>query len=188
MNFYDENAKTFIENTINLDMSEFYNRFEKHTKGKTTLLDVGCGPGRDLKYFANKFDVTGVEPSSVLAEYAKSYAGVPVYNSTLEELKTSKCYDMIWACASLLHIPRASLPQAFVKIYEHLNLEGIVYCSFKYGTKEEIRDIRHFTDMNRQLLELVIEESSLSISDFWLSQDVRPGRENEKWTNAILKK
>lgn len=187
-NYYDDNAKTFIENTLNLDMTSFYKRFENHADQKKTLLDIGCGPGRDLKYFAKKYQALGLEPSSVLAEHARTYADVDVVNSKLEDFETDQTFDMIWACASLLHIPRKDLSNAFLKISTLMNSEGIFYCSFKYGTKEEIRDIRHFTDMTEELLDEVLKATSLKVLDFWKSQDVRPGRENEFWGNWVLTK
>jgi len=62
-------------------------------------------------------------------------------------------YDGIWACASLLHVPKERLTELFCKLYNALKADGILYVSFKYGENEEIRNGRYFTDLTEQELD-----------------------------------
>ena len=67
--------------------------------------------------------------------------------------------------------------------------KGILYTSFKYGTEEKERNGRYFTDMTEDKIKELLEEVDLfCIEDMWATSDVRPGREDEKWLNLILRK
>ena len=69
-----------------------------------------------------------------------------------------------------------------------LKPKGLFYCSFKYGTNETIRNGRYFTNLNENLLYNLLENSCLKIQQTWTTSDLRVGRENEQWLNAILLK
>ena len=81
------------------------------------------------------------------------------------------------------------------KIERALKDNGILYVSFKYGTFEGERNGRYFTDMTMERLEDCLKEASemnggreLKVIESRITGDVRPGRENEKWLNVILRK
>ena len=70
-----------------------------------------------------------------------------------------------------------------------LKENGIVYTSFKYGIFEGERNGRYFTDMTEEKMEKLLQEVSVfHTEELWISEDVRPGREDEKWLNIILRK
>lgn len=189
MNYYRENAEEFIKNTLDVDMSDLYAVFEKHLKPAAKILDVGCGPGRDLKYFNEKYQMAeGIEPSKELCEFARDHAKASVFLGTLMEFETKAKFDGIWACASLLHIPSSELSYAFQKIEQLLHDKGVLYCSFKYGEFEGDRNGRTFTDLTEESLPKYLNDTNLKIEEYWITHDVRPGRENERWLNAILLK
>lgn len=186
MSYYDTHAEAFISDTLYVDMNSVYAPFLNHFKGHT-LLDLGCGPGRDLKYFSSlNFSVTGLEPSPTLARFARHYSNVEVIEQTVQALNIGKVFDGVWACASLLHVPSSELEKAFLNIARHVSEGGLIYCSFKYGEFEGIRNGRFFTDRTLQSLQSVLPES-LSIIEHWVTQDQRPNRD-EQWINAILTK
>ncbi|MGF1790963.1 class I SAM-dependent methyltransferase [Photobacterium profundum] len=186
MSYYDTHAEAFISDTLNIDMRSVYAPFLNHFKGHA-LLDLGCGPGRDLKYFSSlNLAVTGLEPSTTLADFARQYVGVDVIEQTVQTLDIDKMFDGVWACASLLHVPSNELPRAFVNIAKHVNEGGVIYCSFKYGDFEGTRNGRFFTDRTLQSLQTVLPEN-LSIIENWITKDQRPHRD-EQWLNAILTK
>ena len=106
-----------------------------------------------------------------------------------QELKVNEKYDGIWACASILHLPKKELKEVFKKMLTALKPGGRIYTSFKYGEYEGMRNGRYFTDFTWNSFQRFIRETeSLFIAESWVTGDVRPGREEEKWLNLLLQK
>lgn len=186
MSYYDQYAELFIADTLHLDMTHIYEPFLEQYSGKS-LLDIGCGPGRDLKYFSSLgYDVTGIEPSKILAQFARKHSGARVIENTIQALKTEQQFDGIWACASLLHVPSDQLVIAFNKIAQVTKVNGVIYCSFKYGDFEGERNGRFFNFRTLESLREVLPTSLQVIKD-WITHDQRVGRSDE-WLNIIMKK
>lgn len=105
--YYDRNAERFVESTINADVSELYMPFEKLLSPGAKILDLGCGSGRDSKYFAQRgYDVVAVDPSPAMCDYTRSIVDIPVIQMRAEDLDFYNVFDAVWACASLLHVPK----------------------------------------------------------------------------------
>ena len=86
-----------------------------------------------------------------------------------------------------LKIP--SILSAGDEISVALKTEGVLYTSFKYGEFEGIRNGRYFIDLTDESFELLMTEiPSLWPVEIWITSDVRPGREDERWLNILLKK
>ena len=97
--------------------------------------------------------------------------------------------DIFCACASILHVQTIELPDVFRRMITALKPGGIIYTSFKYGTFEGEQNGRWFSDFTEETLaEFLCQFPELSINDQWISADVRPGRSDEMWLNAILRK
>jgi hypothetical protein len=108
---------------------------------------------------------------------------------TFQELNEYKVYDGIWACASILHLSKEELLIVIVKMCEALKNNGIIYTSFKYGEFEGYRKSRYFIDMTEATFgKFIASVPELVIEDQWISCDVRPGREGERWLNLIIRK
>lgn len=186
MDYYERNTQEFIENTLELDMSSLYATFEKYLRPDARILDLGCGPGRDLKYFNSKYQAIGLEPSPSLASFAKEYSGAQVIQSNIQGFESEDRFDGIWACASLLHVPSKELGNVFRKINHLLNEDGVIFTSFKYGDFEGMRSNRYFTDLTKELLAQFLEKSPLRIAETWVTNDLRKTHEGKKWLNTIL--
>ena len=105
------------------------------------------------------------------------------------ELDACEEYDGIWACSSILHLPKDELQDVFKKMLRAIKPGGIIYTSFKYGEFEGMRKGRYFTDFTSETFaEFITAFPELRLEDEWVSADVRPGRGDEKWLNLILKK
>ncbi|EQC47472.1 bifunctional 2-polyprenyl-6-hydroxyphenol methylase/3-demethylubiquinol 3-O-methyltransferase UbiG [Bacteriovorax sp. Seq25_V] len=186
INYYDENFQSFIDTTLNIDMISLYIPFCEHLRANARILDIGCGPGRDLKYFKEQgYDAQGVEPSNKLAVFAREHSNCIVHEGLLQEVEITGKFDGIWACASLLHVPRNELTSVFEKIECLMNSDAVFYCSFKYGEFEGERNGRFFND---QTLESIHEflPKNLEIKKSWITEDKRPDRD-ERWLNLLLK-
>ena len=190
LSYYDENAQNFIDGTVAVDFSTVADKFASLLSAGAFILDYGCGSGRDTKYFLKKgFQVEAIDGSKELCKYASEYTGITVRCMLFEELDEIEKYDGIWACSSILHVPKKDLLGIFERMVKALKSEGVIYASFKYGDFEGERNGRFFSDFTADAFHsFLIQLPELHIIDEWLSVDVRPGRSEEKWLNIILKK
>lgn len=190
LNYYEQNADQFIRSTRDADFSETQNRFLDCLKPGGKILDLGCGSGRDIKYFLQKgYPVEAIDGSAELCRAASEYTGIPVRQMLFGDFAGWEEYDGIWACASILHLPYRELQKITEVLAQALKPGGILYTSFKYGTYEGIRNARYFTDMTREKFQAMIDGiETLTIKEMWITSDIRKGRETEKWLNIILSK
>ncbi|TCO69063.1 class I SAM-dependent methyltransferase [Marinisporobacter balticus] len=188
--YYNKNAQDFVENTLKADMSKIYSRFEKHLKTGATLLDLGCGSGRDSLYFINKgYDVVATDYAEELVEHASQLLNHQVLQLDMRNLDFDDTFDAIWACASILHIPREEIVLVIRNCERALKKNGIFYLSFKYGDDETFRNGRFFNSYNEESFQSLMDLfPSLKIIDIWKTADVRVGREEEQWLNIIVEK
>ena len=189
LDYYNQNATTFIADTISVDLKDTQNKFINALPGDK-ILDLGCGSGRDTKYFLEiGLKVTAVDGSEELCKRASDYLGIPVYHMLFQELDLEDEYNGIWACSSILHLPKDELRTVFYKMVTALKSSGVIYTSFKYGEFEGERNGRYFTDFTIELFrEFIKNIPDLKIEEQWITEDVRPGRRDEKWLNLLLRK
>ena len=187
-NYYDVNAKEYIENTINCDMSLHYQKFLKYLPKTGKILDVGFGSGRDMFYFKSLgYEVEGIDTSIEFVKYMKE-KGFNVRLESACELNYCDEYDGIWACASLLHIKRDELEEVIIRCMNALKENGVLYCSFKYGDMEVEKDDRYFNYINEEIIKTIIIKNNLYIVELYKTNDVRTNRNNEIWINLIVKR
>ncbi|MBA5686119.1 DUF3427 domain-containing protein [Rugamonas apoptosis] len=184
--YYNQNAEVFYANTVDVDMSVLHDRFLSTVSPGGTVLDAGCGSGRDAKAFLERgFHVTAFDGSTELARLASAHIGILVPVRKFSEVQEQSCYDGIWACASLLHLPQEDIPFALQCLWNALKPGATFYLSFKLGVGERMQDGRHFTDVNEaQLHSWLSTLPDFQHAEYWLSADQRPGR-SEQWLNAI---
>lgn len=190
INYYDTNAKEFVEGTLNVDFKTTQDKFINKLPAKGYILDFGCGSGRDTKYFlAKDFNVDAIDGSIELCKIASEYTNIKVNHMYFNELSMVNKYDGIWACSSILHLSLDDLVDVFKRMSKALKDEGIIYTSFKYGDFSGERNGRYFTDMTEDsFAKLIANVENLKVEEQWITADVRPQRGNEKWLNLILRK
>ena len=188
--YYNLNAENFIENTQNVDMHLAQDRFLHLLNEGAAILDFGCGSGRDTRYFLDKgYRVTATDGSAELCRRASDFTGIEVKEMLFGELDEIDTYDGIWACSSILHLPKSELLLVIRKMCDALKSTGVIYTSFKYGDFEGERNGRYFTDfMEDTFQEFMKGIPELTIEDQWITGDVRLGRGDERWLNLILRK
>lgn len=188
--YYQQNAEQFSRETRSVDFSQNQDKFMSKLKKNDTILDFGCGSGRDTKCFLEHgFQVEAIDGSEELCRLAGEFTGIKVKHLLFQELAEKDKYDGIWACSSILHLPKQELIEVIQKMSLALKSKGIIYTSFKYGTFEGERNGRYFTDMTEDSFEEILQTTKeLQVEEQWITSDVRPGRGNEKWLNLILRK
>ncbi|EJA3103033.1 class I SAM-dependent methyltransferase [Vibrio vulnificus] len=186
--YYTENAQSFFESTVSVDVQKLYDHFLPHLNPNGAILDAGCGSGRDAKHFkALGFKVTAFDANQALVELASRHLEQHVIHAKFDTFSAEpNSFDGIWACASLLHVPDKELGATFLTLSQLLRPQGLFYCSFKYGQAAQVRNGRFFTDMDEHKLHATLATSPLAIKQTWVTSDVRPGRGSEQWLNAIL--
>ena len=190
LSYYNTNTSSFVESTQSVQMTEAWSRFTSKLEASSIILDFGCGSGRDTKYFLEHgYQVEAIDGSEELCKVASAYTGITVKKQLFTELSEVQKYDAVWACSSILHASSDELVIIIKKIWTALKDNGIFYTSFKYGTFEGERNGRYFTDMTEKSLSaLLTKVRGFNIEEQWITSDVRPGREEEKWLNVILRK
>lgn len=185
---YDTNASAFASDTVNVDISTIQDAFLSYLKEGSKILDLGCGTGRDSKYFLSKgFMAIPCDGSAGMCRIAEKNTGIKVRQLLFENLDYNNEFDGIWACSSLLHVPSSSLRGIFSLVHKALKKNGIFYFSFKYGSFEGDRKGRYFTDLTEKAIDEYIEKLFAPLQ-IWITNDARPGRNEEKWLNVIARK
>lgn len=187
--YYNNNSKEFIENTINSDMSLWRDKFEKYIPDGGRILDAGCGSGRDSKAFLKHgYSVVAFDASREMCRFASEYLGTEVWQMRFDEICFEEEFDGVWACASLLHVEPDNIIDAVKRLVNALKENAVLYASFKYGDGMISKGERSFTNMNEEGIYQLMIGCGLEIVECDISQDVRPDRKAERWMNVISRK
>lgn len=186
--YYDENAEDFIAGTLQADMRATRERFLALLQPGALILDLGCGSGRDSKAFLEQgYQVEAIDGSQELCSAASRLTGLVVRHQTFDQLQEDEKYAGIWACASLLHVPKSDMPAILERVRAALKPHGIVYISVKEGECDDLRKGRHFADYREEEFISLIETQKLEVIEHWNSEDVRPAR-SEHWINVLARR
>lgn len=138
---YEENASHFCEGTIGHDVSQNIHAFLEHIEGPSpyTILDFGCGPGRDLVQFLDMgHNPIGLDGSAAFVAMAMRISGCEVLHQEFLDLDLPTAhFDGVFANASLFHVPRQELPRVLQEIRETLRPGGVLFSSNPRGNNEE---------------------------------------------------
>ena len=197
LDYYDNNAVKFAIQTVSIDMHDLYELFLNQLPQRSTqsVLDVGCGSGRDANYFAEQgYDVTAIDASAELIQWAQQHhmlsriSWVQLDFSSINKQVWENKFTGIWACASLLHVPFFELPFVIKSLLETLIDEGVMYASFKYGKGERVDEERFFCDMDEARWKTIVTKIPQVIEyHIWLSEDKRANCK-DAWFNVMIKR
>ncbi|WP_332861404.1 class I SAM-dependent methyltransferase [Janthinobacterium svalbardensis] len=138
---YDASAEQFFEGTRDHDVSQNIGALLAAI-GKPApldILDLGCGPGRDLKAFtAMGHHATGVDGCPRFVEMARAYSGCTVWQQDFVDLDLPAAhFDGVFANAVLFHVPSAALPGVLRALYSCLKPGGVLFSSNPRGQNQE---------------------------------------------------
>lgn len=188
--YYNRNADAYVLQTRNVDMTAIRNRFMELIPAHGSILDLGCGSGRDSKAFLDRgFQVTAVDGSVEMCRATEQFTGLKVIWKDFTAFTPDHNYHGIWANASLLHLPAQTIRQVVRRLSSCLFSGGVFFMSFKHGDFSGIRDDRYYTYLTEPLLkDLLRDIDELSPHEFFMTDDTLPGREDLVWLNAIYMK
>jgi len=138
---YERSAEDFWRGTREHDVSQNIGALLQHIEGTPpfTILDFGCGPGRDLKAIAALGHVAvGLDGSARFAEMARAYSGCEVLQQDFLKLKLpAGRFDGVFANAALFHVPGQELPRVLRELHATLKPRGVLFSSNPRGDNEE---------------------------------------------------
>jgi SAM-dependent methyltransferase len=141
LEYYDERAEDFWEGTRDHDVSQNVAALLEAIEGEPpfTILDLGCGPGRDLKAFAELGHVAvGVEGAARFAAMARAHSGCEVWQQDFLALALpDRYFDGVFANAALFHVPSQELPRVLGALQATLRPGGVLFSSNPHGRNEE---------------------------------------------------
>ncbi len=138
---YNRHAEDFHEGTHDHDVSQNIATLLKHIEGEApfTILDFGCGPGRDLKAFAELGHIAvGLEGAAQFVEMARAHGNGEVWQQDFLKLELpDNHFDGVFANAALFHVPSQELPRVLRELHATLKPRGVLFSSNPHGHNEE---------------------------------------------------
>lgn len=182
--YYNKNASAFISRSCSVDMSNAYDRFLPLVPRGGRVLDAGCGSGRDVKQFVQRgFDVDAFDASSEMVKFASGLTGVNVQHLRFDQINYSNVFDGVWACASLLHVPKDFIDDVLKRLVRALKCGGVMYLSVKEKESVTPTGGRYFyyytaTEFER----LLSSRDDVAILDTWTNEG-----DGCVWLNAVCR-
>jgi SAM-dependent methyltransferase len=137
---YDATARSFWEGTRDHDVSQNYAALLGAIEGTPpfTILDLGCGPGRDVAWFrAQGHEAVGLDATPEFVKMARATGAEVLEQSFLALALPAGRFDGVFANASLFHVPRAELPRVLGELRASLKPRGVLFASNPHGADTE---------------------------------------------------
>ena len=138
---YRANADAFREGTRDHDVSQNIEALLRHIHGEPPyrILDLGCGPGRDLKTFTALGHVAvGLDGAEPFVRMAREATGCEVLHQQFLALDLpAASFDGIFANAVLFHVPSRELSAVLGNLHAALRPEGVLFTSNPRGENQE---------------------------------------------------
>jgi SAM-dependent methyltransferase len=192
---YDQNAEWFWNGTKDHDVTQNYEAFlsalnagfPKDTAKK--VLDLGCGPGRDLKFFKAKgYHAIGLDGSQKFCEMATAFSACPVLHQDFLKLQlASEEFHGVFANASLFHVPNQELPRVLKEINVSLKPEGILFTSNPRGAWEGWRGERYANYLEFEPYEAHLRASGFEVLHHYYRPAGRPFAE-QPWLAVVSRR
>jgi len=138
---YEGRAESFWQGTRDHDVTQNYAALLEAIEGEPpyTILDFGCGPGRDLRHFRSLgHEAVGLEGSPAFVAMARAHSGCDVLHQDFLALSLPPArFHGVFANASMFHVPSRDLPRVLCELHAALRPRGVLFCSNPRGDNEE---------------------------------------------------
>lgn len=180
---YDLHAEAYAEALLSHDLGEAREKFlAVLPRRPADILDLGCGPGRDLAAFAEAGErAVGLDGCSVLADVARRHSGCPVWEADLRTAPLPPAaFDGLFAQAVLFHIATAELPELLQRLRRCLRPDGVLYACDPSGAGEEgWADGRYLAFRRPQSLAALYRRAGFDLVEQWRRPPGRPRRQQD---------
>jgi SAM-dependent methyltransferase len=125
--FYEKNHEEYFQTTVGIDPSSFLTPLIRFLHNRATILDIGCGSGRDLLWLRRHgFSPTGFEISPSLAKLATQHSTCPVIEGDFLRYDFSiHSFDALVFFGSLVHVSRELLEPVIITTSRALEENGL---------------------------------------------------------------
>ncbi len=185
---YDRQAPAFAARWWDLRLDRALDTFGGYLRPGARVLDLGCGPGRDVRFLNELgFQTVGLDRSAGMLAEARPRVVAPFVQADMRALPFADgSFDGVWACASLLHVPRAEAPAVLAEVRRVLE-HGHLFLAVKRGEGETWVETEHgpvfFACYHPAEVELLVERAGLRVLEFWEEAD-QAGRDHP-WINLV---
>ena len=181
--YYQKKFKQYHKKTFNIDPSSFLLPLSEKLSPGASVLDIGCGSGRDLRWFRQRgFEVVGFERSPGLAGLTRKNAECEVIEGDFETYDFSGLsVDAIMLVGALVHLPHSKVPEVLNSINRALKDDGNILLSLKKGAGNtsdshgrvfylwndgELRDL--FKGLDLDVIDYFQQSSKIGTDEVWI--------------------
>ena len=188
---YNQNAEAYWNGTKDHDVAQNYAAFLSPLPKdkKLDILDLGCGPGRDVNYFKSLgHRPVGLDGSEIFCDMARKYTGCEILHQKFLCLDLPKdSFDGVFANASLFHVPSQELPKVLKDLYISLRAGGILFLSNPRGEGEGWSGQRYGHYQQIACSKQYLAGSGFEVLDFYYRPAGKPLHE-QPWLAIVAKK
>ncbi len=184
---YDHIAADFAGHNWDTRLDQALENFCRCVKPEAHVLDLGCGPGRDVMRLRKRgYPVIGLDRSmGMLREAQRRVSGALLRGDMREIPFADASFGGIWCCAALLHLAKADALPALTEIRRVLQANGPLYVSVKQGDGESwtANRTRFFAYYQPDELASIVGKAGYTVQQIWFT----PG-EQGTWINLVATK
>ena len=188
---YGAKADTFWQRTKDHDVSQNYAAFLAPFGEKSGLdiLDLGCGPGRDITFFKELgHNPVGLDGTAEFCQMARDMTGCPILEQSFNDLDLEKHrFDGVFANASMFHVPSHNLSKVLDDLFNCLRPGGILFTSNPRGDVEGWQDTARYGNfMEFDRSKKFLNAAGFSVLDHYYRPPNLP-REEQKWLAMVCR-
>ena len=190
ISYYNRDSQSYFKETAYIDLEDIYQKFREHIPYGGMILDAGCGVGRDTRFFIKKgYRVISFDASLEMVKLCRQYPFAYCLHKSFNEIEFREEFDGIWACASLIHLPRYDFIKTIHKLAGVLKPNGVIYISIKEGSLSKIKRQEKTTYFHKDEVIRNVMEKDLLFEErlSWRNKGKSPS-EFSDWLNYIYQK
>ena len=179
--FYEDHAVEYFSWTFGAQTQFVLDRFLSHLPAKAPI------SGRDLKFFLSRGHCAlGIDASTALVQMAAQHSGAPCEVARIESISYEDRFDGIWACASLLHLPRDAFRPALRCLNRALKRGGTLFMAVQEGQGEAILpDGRLYVYYSEDDIRKSLDAAGLAVDELWTTRNSAEAVHQPVWINVI---
>lgn len=192
---YNASAEQFFEGTrehdVRQNISTLLDAIEAGgRRSPFAILDLGCGPGRDLKALREMGHApVGVDGSARFVEMARAYSGCTVWQQDFLQLDLpAQQFDGVFANAALFHVPSRAIAGVLARLHACLKPGGVLFCSNPRGQNQEgWNGPRYGSYYDLERWSELVQQAGFVLLDHYYRPPGLP-REQQPWLATVWRK